>query len=273
MSNISMKALLEAGVHFGHQTRRWNPKMAKFIFGTRNKIHIVDLQKTVKELKKAYKFVRDSVSEGKSVLFVGTKKQAQVPLKEESLRCGAFFVCDRWLGGTLTNFETIKKSIARLHELTKMKADGVFNLLSKKEESQKEKERIRLDKSLEGIKEMKELPKIVFIVDPSEEATAVAEARKLHIPIVAICDTNCDPDLIDYPVPGNDDAIRAVKLFCSIMADAVLEGKGQLNKQEESSSSLDKAEFDSEENAAIEKVSETETKSRNKGEVQNEPIN
>ena len=235
LSNISMKALLEAGVHFGHQTRRWNPKMAKFIFGTRNKIHIVDLQKTVKELKKAYKFVRDSVAEGKKILFIGTKKQAQVPLKEESLRCGAFFVCSRWLGGTLTNFETLKKSIARLHLLTKMKTDGVFNILSKKESSRKEKERIKLEKSLEGIKDMKVLPDLVFIVDPTEEATAVAEARRLSIPVVAICDTNCDPDLIDYPVPGNDDAIRAVKLFCSIMADAVLEGKGQLNKQEEGS--------------------------------------
>jgi len=235
MSNISMKALLEAGVHFGHQTRRWNPKMAKFIFGTRNKIHIVDLQKTVKELKKAYKFVRDSISEGKDILFVGTKKQAQVPLKEEALRCGAFFVCDRWLGGTMTNFETLKKSIARLHQLTKMKTDGVFNILSKKESSRKEKERVKLEKSLEGIKDMKQLPDMIFIVDPTEEATAVAEARRLKIPIVAICDTNCDPDLIDYPVPGNDDAIRAVKLFCSIMADAVLEGKGQLNKQEEGS--------------------------------------
>ncbi|MBN1823618.1 MAG: 30S ribosomal protein S2 [Endomicrobiales bacterium] len=236
MSNISMKALLEAGVHFGHQTRRWNPKMAKFIFGTRNKIHIVDLQKTVKELKKAYKFVRDSVIEGKTVLFVGTKKQAQVPLKEESQRCGAFFVCDRWLGGTLTNFETIKKSIARLNELNKMKNDGLFAVLSKKEVSQKEKERLRLEKSLEGIKDMKELPGLLFVVDPSEETTAVSEARKLKIPVVAICDTNCDPDIIDYPIPGNDDAIRAVKLFCSIVADAVLEGKGLEDKQDESQS-------------------------------------
>jgi len=233
MSNISMKALLEAGVHFGHQTRRWNPKMAKFIFGTRNKIHIVDLQKTVKELKKAYKFVRDSVIEGKTVLFVGTKKQAQAPLKEEALRCGAFFVSDRWLGGTLTNFETIKKSIARLNELNKMKGEGLFDILSKKEAAQKERERFKLEKSLEGIKDMKQYPGLLFIVDPSEEATAVAEARKLKIPIVAICDTNCDPDLVDYPIPGNDDAIRAVKLFCSIIADSVLEGRGFINKQAE----------------------------------------
>jgi small subunit ribosomal protein S2 len=228
-----MKALLEAGVHFGHQTRRWNPKMAKYIFGTRNKIHIVDLQKTVKELKKAYKYVRDSVAEGKTILFIGTKKQAQAPLREEATRCGAFFVNERWLGGTLTNFDTIKKSIARLRQLEKMKSDGLFDILSKKESSKREKERLRLVKFLDGIKDMKELPGLVFIVDPSEERTAVQEARKLGIPVVAICDTNCNPDEIDYPIPGNDDAIRAVKLFCSLVADAVLEGKGLLNKQEE----------------------------------------
>ncbi|MHB9154055.1 MAG: 30S ribosomal protein S2 [Endomicrobiales bacterium] len=231
MANISMKALLEAGVHFGHQTRRWNPKMAKYIFGTRNKIHIVDLQKTVKELKKAYKFVRDSVGEKKSILFVGTKKQAQLPVKEEAQRCGAFYISDRWLGGTLTNFETIKKSINRLNELNRMKTEGLFKILSKKEASQREKERARLEKSLEGIKDMKTLPGLLFIIDPSEESTAVAEGRKLEIPVVAVCDTNCDPDAVDYPIPGNDDAIRAVKLFCSIMADAVLEGKGLANKQ------------------------------------------
>jgi small subunit ribosomal protein S2 len=232
MANISMKALLEAGVHFGHQTRRWNPKMAKYIFGTRNKIHIIDLQKTVKELKKAYKYVRDSVGEGKTILFVGTKKQAQIPVKEESKRCGAYFVNERWLGGTLTNFETLKRSIGRLNELEKMKADGLFDVLSKKESSKREKERARLEKSLEGIKDMKKIPGLIFIVDPSEETTAVAEGQKLNIPLVAICDTNCDPDKVDYPIPGNDDAIRAVKLFCTIMADAVLEGKGLLNKVE-----------------------------------------
>jgi small subunit ribosomal protein S2 len=233
MANISMKALLEAGVHFGHQTRRWNPKMQKYIFGSRNKIHIIDLQKTVKELKKAYKFVRDSVSEGKKILFVGTKKQAQQPLKEEALRSGAFFISDRWLGGTLTNFETIKKSIARLNELEKMKTEGIMSILSKKESARLEKERIKLEKSLEGIKTMTELPGLIFVVDPTEEATAIQEARKLKIPITAICDTNCDPDLVDYPIPGNDDAIRAVKLFCSIIADAVLEGKGINLKQDE----------------------------------------
>lgn len=233
MANISMKALLEAGVHFGHQTRRWNPKMAKYIFGTRNKIHIVDLQKTVKELKKAFKIVRDSVAEGNTILFIGTKKQAQIPLKEEAQRCGAYFVSDRWLGGTLTNFETLKKSIARLNQLDKMKADGIFKVLSKKESSKREKERIKLEKSLEGIKTMTNLPGLIFIIDPSEETTAVAEAKILNIPVVAVCDTNCDPDKVDYPIPGNDDAIRAVKLFCSIIADAVLEGKGLNNKQEE----------------------------------------
>jgi len=233
MANISMKALLEAGVHFGHQTRRWNPKMAKYIFGTRNKIHIIDLQKTVKELKKCYKVVRDAVAENRTILFVGTKKQAQTPVKEEAIRCSAFFVSDRWLGGTLTNFETLKKSIARLNELEKMKADGIFSVLSKKEVSMRERERTRLVKSLEGIKDMKKLPGMLFVVDPTEEATAVAEARKLNIPIVAICDTNCNPDLIDHPIPGNDDAIRAVKLFCTLMADAVLEGKGMSQKTAE----------------------------------------
>ncbi len=233
MANISMKSLLEAGVHFGHQTRRWNPKMAKYIFGTRNKIHIIDLQKTVKELKKTYKVIRDSVLEGRTVLFVGTKKQAQIPVREEATRCGAFFVSERWLGGTLTNYETLKKSIGRLRELDKMKADGLFDVLSKKEESKREKERARLEKYLSGIKDMSKLPGLLFIVDPSEETTAVSEARKLGIPIVAVCDTNCDPDAVDFPIPGNDDAIRAVKLFCSIVADAVVEGKGMANKKEE----------------------------------------
>lgn len=233
MANVTMKSLLESGVHFGHQTRRWNPKMSKYIFGSRNKIHIIDLQKTLKELKKVYKVVRDFSAEGKQILFVGTKKQAQAPIKEEALRCGSYFVSDRWLGGTLTNFETLKKSIARLRELEAMKENGIFNVLSKKEQSQKEKERVKLEKSLEGLKTMDKIPDVMFIIDPVEEATALAEARKLNIPVVAVCDTNCDPDLIDYPVPGNDDAIRAVKLFCSVIADAILEGKGIENKQED----------------------------------------
>jgi small subunit ribosomal protein S2 len=250
MASITMKALLEAGVHFGHQTRRWNPKMAKFIFGTRNKIHIIDLQKTLKELKKNYKMVRDLVAEGKEMIFVGTKKQAQSPLKEEAQRCGAFFVAERWLGGTLTNFETLKKSIARYKEIEKMKEDGVFQILSKKEQSQIERERIRLEKSLEGLKNMTKLPGLMFVVDSNEESTAVCEARKLNIPIVAVCDTNCDPNLVDYPIPGNDDAIRAVKLFCSIMADAVLEGKGVTEKKVSDGSEATIAELAQEEVAA-----------------------
>ncbi|MDR2773031.1 MAG: 30S ribosomal protein S2 [Elusimicrobiota bacterium] len=233
MATITMKALLEAGVHFGHQTRRWNPKMRKYIFGTRNKIHIIDLQKTLKELKKDYKVVRDFIADGKKIIFVGTKKQAQLPIKEEALRCGAFFSCERWLGGTLTNFETLKKSIARYKEIEQMKVEGIFDLLSKKEQSRIEKKRIKLEKSFEGLKDMSKLPGLMFVIDPHEEATAVSEAKKLNIPIVAVCDTNCDPDLIDYPIPGNDDAIRAVKLFCSIIADAVLEGKGVVEKQSE----------------------------------------
>jgi small subunit ribosomal protein S2 len=228
-----MKALLEAGVHFGHQTRRWNPKMGKFIFGIRNKIHIIDLQKTLKELKKDYKLVRDFAADGKEIIFVGTKKQAQIPIKEEAQRCGAFFVAERWLGGTLTNFETLKKSIARYKEIEKMKEDNIFQILSKKEQSQIERERLKLEKSLEGLKNMTKLPDIMFVVDSNEESTAVLEARKLNIPIVAICDTNCNPDLVDYPIPGNDDAIRAVKLFCSIIADAILEGKSVTEKKED----------------------------------------
>jgi small subunit ribosomal protein S2 len=228
-----MKALLEAGAHFGHQTRRWNPKMAKFIFGIRNKIHIIDLQKTLKELRKNYKVVRDLISTGKDIIFVGTKKQALLPVREEALRCGAYFVSERWFGGTLTNFETLKRSIVRYKEIEDIKENGVFKLFSKKEQSQIERERIKLGKSLEGLKNMSNLPGLMFIVDSHEETTAVLEARKLEIPIVAICDTNCDPDLIDYPIPGNDDAIRSIKLFCTVIADAVLEGKSVIGKQEE----------------------------------------
>jgi small subunit ribosomal protein S2 len=242
MANITMKALLEAGVHFGHQTRRWNPKMAKFIFGTRNKIHIIDLQKTLKELKKSYKVIRDFVSEGREVIFVGTKRQAQASIQQEALRCGAYFVSERWLGGTLTNFETLKRSIARYKEIGKMKEEEVFNLFSKKEQSKIEKERIKLEKSLEGLKNMSALPGLMFVVDPNEESTAVLEAKKLNIPVIAICDTNCDPDLVDLPIPGNDDAIRAVKLFCSVVADAVLEGKGVVEKKEEEKTELEESE-------------------------------
>ncbi len=233
MAQITMKALLEAGVHFGHQVRKWNPKMAKYIFGERNKIHIIDLQKTVKELKKVYKFVREVASKGEPILFVGTKKQAIEPIETEAKRCGAFYVSERWIGGTLTNFSTIRKSVARLKELEKMKKEGIFDLLSKKERSKREKEMKKLEEALSGIKEMEKLPGLVFIVDPVEEEVAVREARKMSIPIVAICDTDSDPDCVDYVIPGNDDAVRAIKLFCSIIADAVLEGKESVDKKQQ----------------------------------------
>ncbi len=230
MATISMKALLEAGVHFGHQTRRWNPKMAKYIFGARSNIHIIDLQKTAKELKKAYKFIRDTAAQNRQVLFVGTKKQAQEAIVSESKRCGAFYVSERWLGGTLTNFETIKRSIGRLNELDKMKSDGLFRVMSKKEVSRLEKERLRLTKTLSGFKGMETLPGCLFVIDPVQENTAILEARRMELPVVAVCDTNCNPDLIDYPIPGNDDAIRSVKLFCALIADAILEGKAEAEK-------------------------------------------
>ena len=220
-----MKQLLEAGVHFGHQTRRWNPKMAEYIFTERNGIYIIDLQKTVKKVEEAYMFVRDVAEAGDSVLFVGTKKQAQESIKEEAERVGMYYVNSRWLGGMLTNFATIKTRIERLAHLRKMEEDGTFNLLPKKEVVKLNLEIEKLEKYLGGIKEMKKLPGALFIVDPRKERNAVAEARKLHIPIVAIVDTNCDPDEIDYVIPGNDDAIRAVKLIAGIMANAILEGK------------------------------------------------
>ena len=220
-----MKQLLEAGVHFGHQTRRWNPKMAEYIFTERNGIYIIDLQKTVKKVEEAYMFIRDVAEAGDSVLFVGTKKQAHESIKEEAERVGMYYVNSRWLGGMLTNFATIKTRIERLAQLRKMEEDGTFNLLPKKEVVKLNLEIEKLEKYLGGIKEMKKLPGALFIVDPRKERNAVAEARKLHIPIVAIVDTNCDPDEIDYVIPGNDDAIRAVKLIAGIMANAILEGK------------------------------------------------
>ena len=225
MAVVSMKQLLEAGVHFGHQTRRWNPKMAEYIFTERNGIYIIDLQKTVKKVEEAYMFIRDVAEAGDSVLFVGTKKQAQESIKEEAERVGMYYVNSRWLGGMLTNFATIKTRIERLAQLRKMEEDGTFNLLPKKEVVKLNLEIEKLEKYLGGIKEMKKLPGALFIVDPRKERNAVAEARKLHIPIVAIVDTNCDPDEIDYVIPGNDDAIRAVKLIAGIMANAILEGK------------------------------------------------
>ena len=223
-SVVSMKQLLEAGVHFGHQTRRWNPKMAPYIFTERNGIYIIDLQKTVKKLEEAYDFVRELSADGKSVLFVGTKKQAQDSVKEEALRAGAYYVNARWLGGMLTNFTTIRRRIQRLNQLRTMESDGTFDLLPKKEVIKLNLEIEKLEKFLGGIKEMKELPGALFIVDPRKERIAVAEAKKLNIPIVAIVDTNCDPDEIDYVIPGNDDAIRAVKLIASAMASAIIEG-------------------------------------------------
>ncbi len=225
MINVSMKAMLEAGVHFGHQTRRWNPKMSRFIFGERNAIHIIDLQKTVKELKKVGQWVRDQAALGKKFLFVGTKKQAQDLLKAEAERCGAAYVSEKWLGGTLTNYATLKKSLKRLEELEKWQTDGIFSVLPKKEVSRLNKEMAKLSKNLSGLRKLDGPPDIMFVVDPVEEDLAVAEARKLNIPIVAICDTDCDPDLIDHPIPGNDDAARSIKLFCGLIADAVLEGK------------------------------------------------
>ncbi|MBQ5399494.1 MAG: 30S ribosomal protein S2 [Ruminococcus sp.] len=229
MAAVSMKQLLEAGVHFGHQTRRWNPKMAEYIFTERNGIYIIDLQKTVKKLDEAYNFVKEISMEGKSVLFVGTKKQAQDSIKEEAERAGAFYVNARWLGGMLTNFSTIRRRIARLKQLRAMQEDGTFDLLPKKEVIKLNLEIDRLEKFMGGIKDMPEMPGAMFIVDPRKEKIAVAEAKKLGIPVVAIVDTNCDPDEIDYVIPGNDDAIRAVKLIAGAMADAVIEGReGQM---------------------------------------------
>ena len=225
MAVISMKQLLEAGVHFGHQTRRWNPKMAQYIFTERNGIYIIDLQKTVRKIDEAYMFIRDVAMEGKSILFVGTKKQAQESIESEAKRCGMYFVNNRWLGGTLTNFRTIQTRIKKLNEIDAMEKNGQFEVLPKKEVIKLCAEREKLLKNLGGIREMKKLPGALFIVDPRKERIAVAEARTLGIPIVAIVDTNCDPDEIDYVIPGNDDAIRAVKLIAGKLADAVLEGK------------------------------------------------
>ena len=225
MSVVSMKQLLEAGVHFGHQTRRWNPKMAEYIFTERNGIYIIDLQKTVKKLEEAYMFVREIAADGGEVLFVGTKKQAQDSVKEEAIRCGMPFVNARWLGGMLTNFNTIQKRIKRLAQLKAMEADGTFDLLPKKEVTKLNLEIEKLEKFMGGITEMKKQPAAMFIVDPRKEKIAVLEAHKLGIPVVAIVDTNCDPDDVDYVIPGNDDAIRAVKLIAGAMADAIIEGR------------------------------------------------
>ena len=235
MAVVSMKQLLEAGVHFGHQTRRWNPKMAQYIYTERNGIYIIDLQKTVKKLEEAYSFVRQLAENGESILFVGTKKQAQDAIKEESERVGMYYVNARWLGGMLTNFKTMRTRIDRLAQLRKMETDGTFAMLPKKEVIKHQGEIEKLEKYLGGVKEMKKLPGALFIVDPRKERNAIAEARKLHIPIVAIVDTNCDPDEVDYVIPGNDDAIRAIRLIASTMANAVIEGRQgeQLTMSEE----------------------------------------
>ncbi len=247
MSVVTMKELLESGVHFGHQVKRWNPKMKRFIFGERNGIHIIDLQKTLKGIEEAYNFVRDLAAKGGTFLYVGTKKQAQDAIAEEATRAGVFYVNNRWLGGMLTNFATVKKSIERLKKIEEMRENGTFGLLTKKEVSKHEAERERLDRNLRGIKTMKEYPDAVFVVDPKKEKIAVAEARRLGITIVAVVDTNCDPDEVDYIIPGNDDAIRAIKLISTKISDAILEGKGILQKglekaTEEVSSMVDNTE-------------------------------
>jgi small subunit ribosomal protein S2 len=252
MSVVTMKELLESGVHFGHQVKRWNPKMKRYIFGERNSIHIVDLQKTLKGVEDAYEFVKNKASKGLPILFVGTKKQAQDAVAEEAARAGAFYVNNRWLGGMLTNFLTVRKSIERLKKIESMKEDGTYNVLTKKEVAQLEKERTKLEKNLKGIKEMTGLPGAIFVIDTKKERIAVAESKRLAIPVVAVVDTNCDPDEADYVIPGNDDAIRAIKLIASKMADAVIEGKGLLAKSIEGET--EKAEI--EEKIMQEEVSE-----------------
>ncbi len=251
MSVITIKQLLEAGVHFGHHTRRWNPKMQEYIFTERNGIYIIDLQKTVKKFEEAYNFVRELSANNGTILFVGTKKQAADAIKEEAERCGMYYVNVRWPGGMMTNFKTIKKSISRLNSLTKMQEDGTFDLLPKKEVAAKQKEIFDLEKSYGGIKNMDTLPSAVFIVDPHKERNAVLEAKKLHIPVIAIVDTNCDPDDADYIIPGNDDAIRAIKLISSAIADAVIEGK-QGEQTEEAEAPAAEAEAPAEETADAE---------------------
>lgn len=252
MSVITIKQLLEAGVHFGHQTRKWNPKMKPYIFAARNDIHIIDLQLTVKHIDIAYDFVIDQVKQGKTILFVGTKKQAQTAIKEEAERCGMFYVNSRWLGGCLTNFKTMRSRVERLEQLERMEQNGEFDLLPKKEVTLLKKEMGKLQTNLGGIKNMKSLPGMMFVVDPHNEDIAVSEARKLNIPIIAITDTNCDPDLIDYVIPGNDDAIRAIKLISSVIANAVIEA----NQGEESFEPA--AEESSAEPASVEEAAQQE---------------
>ena len=225
MAVVAMKQLLEAGVHFGHQTRRWDPRMAEYIFQARNGIHIIDLQKTSKKLDEAYSFVKEQAEEGKTILFVGTKKQAQECVKEAAEKCGMYYVDQRWLGGMLTNFKTIRTRVQRLKEIERMQEDGTFDVLPKKEVIGLKKELEKLERNLGGIKEMEELPGVLFVVDPKKERTAILEAKKLNIPVVGLVDTNCNPEDVDYAIPGNDDAIRAVKLIADVIANAVIEGK------------------------------------------------
>ena len=247
MSVITIKQLLEAGVHFGHHTRRWNPKMKEYIFTERNGIYIIDLQKTVKKVEEAYMFVREIAENNGTVLFVGTKKQAAEAIKEEAIRCGQYYMNTRWPGGTLTNWKTVKKSIARLNSLNKMAEDGTFDMLPKKEVASLQKEIFDLEKNLGGIKTMEKLPDVIFIVDPKKEHNAVLEAKKLGIPVVAMIDTNCDPDDADYVIPSNDDAIRAIKLIASVVADAVIEGKqGETNAEAVDAKAEAEAEEDAE---------------------------
>lgn len=252
MSVVAMKQLLEAGVHFGHQTRRWDPRMAEYIFQARNGIHIIDLQKTSKKLDDAYEFVRAQAEEGKNILFVGTKKQAQECVKEAAEKCGMFYINERWLGGTLTNFPTIRTRVERLTELERMEEDGTFDILPKKEVALLRKEMDKLNKNLGGIKEMIEIPDVMFIVDPKKEHIAILEAKKLNIPVVGLIDTNCNPNDVDYVIPGNDDAIRAVKLMTDVMANAVIEGR-----QGESFDTTEMAQEDNEEKSMEEIAQES----------------
>lgn len=249
MAVVAMKQLLEAGVHFGHQTRRWDPRMAEYIFQARNGIHIIDLQKASKKIDEAYEFIKEQVEEGKTVLFVGTKKQAQECMKDAAIKSGMYYVDQRWLGGMLTNFDTIQKRIQRLKELETMEQDGTFDVLPKKEVILLKKEMEKLEKNLGGIKEMTELPGVIFLVDPKKERIAILEARKLNIPVIGLVDTNCNPEDVDYAIPGNDDAIRAVKLIADVMANAVIEGK-----QGESFEAEEVVEESSEEPASMEEV-------------------
>lgn len=252
MSVVAMKQLLEAGVHFGHQTRRWDPRMAEYIFQARNGIHIIDLQKTSKKLDDAYEFVRAQAEEGKNILFVGTKKQAQECVKEAAEKCGMFYINERWLGGTLTNFPTIRTRVERLTELERMEEDGTFDILPKKEVALLRKEMDKLNKNLGGIKEMTEIPDVMFVVDPKKEHIAILEAKKLNIPVVGLIDTNCNPNDVDYVIPGNDDAIRAVKLMTDVMANAVIEGR-----QGESFDTTEMAQEDNEEKSMEEIAQES----------------